>query len=426
MDFYASSLIIVTGDHGEGLGEHGEAEHGYFIYHSTTKVPLIVKPPGRQDARTITETVGLVDLVPTVLEYVGLPVAPAIHGINLSPLISEELSEREERYIYSESMTATKYGCSSLLGLETDHWKYVQTSRPELYEVTADPAEKENLVEQHPHQARSLQERLRAVLQENLHAGGDEGRMSLDADSLERLRQLGYTGGPVVESFEFDTDKRDPKDLIQLYPHFMRLDLLVDTRQYAKARKLCARILGQVPDIAYVHGKLGRMAIEQGRLDEAITHFREALRLKPEAALWHNNLGVLLVRTGRLDEAVSHFNEALRLALDASAATSDLDRTLTQQGLADSPVFRAYVNLGATFLKQGKYVEALDACRAAVRTDPTDAGSHHLLGVALQKLKRTSEAVEAYEEAVRLDPEHTAARRALEAASARETQVPTP
>ena len=127
---------------------------------------------------------------------------------------------------------------------------------------------------------------------------------------------------------------------------------------------------------------------------------------------------ILPLRLSRLTPAVGTAAGALRSVLGTAGDTNDLDRTLTQQGLVDSPVFRSYANLGAAFLEQGKYAKAVEAFRAAVRTNPTDANTHFQLGVALQTLGRTNEAVAAYKEAVRLDPNHASARRALQAASA--------
>lgn len=413
LGLYDSSSIIITGDHGESFGEHNESEHGYFIYHTTTKVPLIFKAPDVSVGRRVSEKVAIVDIVPTVLAQMGLPIPDRLQGKNLAPYLSGATPATQERYIYTESMTATRYGCSSLLGLETDHWKYIQSTRPELYDLSHDPAELRNVVDQHPQRAGILREQLRAILEETLRAG--DSHLALDQESLERLRQLGYTGGPVVENFEFTTDQQDPKDFIDIYLDLERLDLLVDNKNYAKARKLCRQILSDRPDVAYVHGKLGRMAVEQGRGEKAIAHFRKALSFNPNSALWHNNLGALLVRKGQLDEAASHFTEALRHGLAVTGDAASIDRTLSHQGGADASVFKAYMNLGSTWLRQEKPAEALGMFRGAVKAKPNDADGHYLLGLALRNLNRREEALESLQRAIQLNPEHQAATRALAA-----------
>ena len=414
LGLYDSSLIVIAGDHGESLGEHGEIDHGYFIYHSTTKVPLIVKPPGGREAGRIDTTVSLIDIVPTLLGQVGLPVPPDVQGVDLSPFLTGASIGGEQRYIYSESMNATKYGCSSLLGIETDRWKYIQTTHPELFDLAVDSGETNNLALQQPQRARILQERLRSIIQDVLRPPNAESNLAMDPKSLERLRQLGYTGGAVVESFEFETDKEDPKDFLDLFIKLKSLDQSVDLRDYSAARRICAEILAERPDIAYVHGKLARMAVEQGRPDQAIAHFRKALTLNRDTAVWHNNLGVLLVRKGQLDEAMSHFEAALRIGLGGDGDAGDLDGRLARQGLIDSPVFNAYANIGGVLLEQGNFAGAVEAFRQAVRSAPRNANGHCQLGVALSNLGRLDEAVQTYREALRLDPNHVRARRGLD------------
>ncbi len=420
LGLYDSSLIVVVGDHGESLGEHGEIDHGYFIYHSTTKVPLIVKLPGSREAGRIDTTVSLIDIVPTLLGQVGLSIPPDVQGVDLSALLTGGSIGGEERYIYSESMNATKYGCSSLLGIETGRWKYIQTTEPELYDLAADPGETNNLARQQPRRVRGFKERLRSIIEDTLRPPEAESKLAMDPRSLERLRQLGYTGGAAVESFEFETDKEDPKGFLDLFIKLKSLDHAVDRHDHASARRICGEILAKRPDIAYVHGKLARMAVEQGRPDQAIRHFLDALALDSDSAVWHNNLGVLLVRQGHLDEAMSHFEAALRLGLGGNGDADDLDGRFARQGLIDSPLFNAYVNIGSVLLRQGGFAGAVDAFRQAVSSDPGNANGHCQLGVALYNLGLVVEAVEAYREALRLDPNHVRARRGLDGALAQE------
>ncbi len=457
LGLYDSSLVIIAGDHGESLGEHGEELHGYFIYHSTTKVPLIVKLPAGQDSATVLrtttvdETVSLIDIVPTILGQVGLPIPPDVQGRDLVPLALNkddgpadgdnpadgDQGRDEGRYIYSESMMATAYGCSSLLGVEAGRWKYIQTTRPELYDLVADPGETNNLAKQRPQEARRLQQRLRTILQETLRPtvgpadgnypadGKNEAALDMDSETLERLRQLGYTGGPAptkghsVEHFEFETQRQDPKDFIGAFRKILSLHHYVKRKDYAKVQELCAENLAEQPDVAYFHGKCARAAANDGRLREAGHHFREALRLDPDSPVWHNDLGALLILEGRLDEALVLFEKALRLVMGDTVAvsgadeTANVDRTLTRPRLIASPFFNAHLNMGGVYLRQGKFAEAVEASRQAVQAKPDHAGAHSQLGDALRKLGRLDEAAEAYREALRLAPNHAKARRQL-------------
>lgn len=414
LGLYESSVIIVTGDHGEAFGEHGEIEHGYYIYGTTTRVPLIMKTPGSRAGRTVEAKVSLIDIVPTILAQLGAAIPGHIQGHDLTPLLVDENPKLDPRYVYSESLTATKYGCSSLLGLENDRWKYIQTTRPELYDLSVDPGQTKNVAGQYPRQVGVLRERLRSMLADSLRAVDGGNRMAMDAESLERLRQLGYTGGAVVEEFEFTVDQQDPKDFIDVYLRLEHLDFLVEKKKYGQVRKLCSEILAQRPDLAYVHGKLGRISIEQGRTDEAINHFREALSLNADSALWHNNLGSLLVSRGELDAAVEHFRAALRLGLAVEGDALSVDRTLVHQGLAESPVFQTSMNLGSTLMRMNENEQALEYFRQAVDTRPNNPDGHYLLGIALQRLGRNQEAAESLRSAIRLDPNHSGATRALQ------------
>jgi len=426
MGLYDSSLIIITGDHGEGLGDHGELRHGYFIYHATTKVPLIMKPPGQNRARRIDDTVSLVDIVPTVLANVGLPAPLELQGKDLSGFFAENTDVGEERYAYSESMTATKYGCSSLLGVQTDRWKYIQTTKPELYDLKMDPDEEHNLVEKHPERARGFQERLRQILEEHLRAGSDQSKVDMDPEALEKLRALGYTGGAVVETFDFDTGKEDPKEFLEIFEMIEGIHYHPGGEEGLQARELCEKILEIRPDIAHVHELLSEIVFREGDRDDAMYHMFEAVKLRPDSAGAVNSLGILLASTGRVDEAIERFEEALQLAQDEAADTGDLDRILTRRIRANPVIPSAYLNLGSAYLKQGKAGEAVEAYRKSIQANPDNAHAHYRLAKGLAKLGRMDEAIESYREALRLDPDHAQARRALNAALGGEAASVTP
>ena len=135
---YESSLIIVTGDHGEMLGEHGETTHMYFIYQSAMKVPLVVKLPRSNTAHSIDDLASIIDIVPTVCELLDIDPPAGIQGKSLVPYFSHQPPRSEDRVLYCESLFPTKYKANSLLGLISKRWKYIQTTRPELYDLWAE------------------------------------------------------------------------------------------------------------------------------------------------------------------------------------------------------------------------------------------------------------------------------------------------
>ncbi|MHC5018472.1 MAG: sulfatase [Planctomycetota bacterium] len=134
LGLYDSTLLIITGDHGEGLGDHVELAHSYYIYQESIHVPLIIKLPGQHKAKTVKDVAGLVDITPTVCSLLNLGLPEPIDGKDLSPYLWRETPESEDRYIYSESLIATKYNASPLLAVTGNRFKYIQTARPELYD----------------------------------------------------------------------------------------------------------------------------------------------------------------------------------------------------------------------------------------------------------------------------------------------------
>ena len=130
LGLYDSSLIVLTGDHGEMLGEHGEQEHTYFIYESAIKVPLLFKLPGRSRPRRISDIAGLIDIAPTICGLLNID-TDHMQGRDLSGKLFGKSDSRNMEY-YSESITPTRYGACALLGVISDNWKYIQSTRPEL------------------------------------------------------------------------------------------------------------------------------------------------------------------------------------------------------------------------------------------------------------------------------------------------------
>jgi arylsulfatase A-like enzyme len=182
------TIVIVAGDHGESLGEHGERDHGILIYENVVRVPLIVRIPGAAPGR-IHSVVRLIDVMPTVLELLRLPI-PRIDGVSLMELMS---GGGEEREAYSESEYPRRLGWSPLRALRDGRFKVIDAPRPELYDLQDDPYEERNLYHERRRTAEALMRRLRVV------AAGSSGSPSQAAPSemvsdevRDRLAALGY------------------------------------------------------------------------------------------------------------------------------------------------------------------------------------------------------------------------------------------
>lgn len=425
MGLYDSTLIIITADHGEGLGDHSEDSHGFFIYHSTTKVPLIVKAPGRRKASTIDEPVALIDIVPTVLGHLGIPVSPGVHGEDLSRYLVGKTRPLKERYIYTESLVPTKYGCSPLFGLETAGQKYIESLRPELYDLISDPGETVNIVKEYPQRASALRQRLRDLIAEQLRTQEGDASLALGSESIRQLESLGYVGGPVRETFQFETGNEDPKDFVQIFEKLMVMTGHFYSGEYDRVRRLCNEIIAIRPDMSAAHLYLGKVT-PPDRPRKKAHHYSEALRLDPRSADAHFALGNMRARQGRFDEAAWHFREAARLAAHGDGEDQNLRRALDRIGKVDPMLFNAHFHLADTLKVQQKVDEAIEAYRAALRLEPLSmapeelanikAAGHFRIGDLLYMKGSYDEAIRSYQTGLRLRPDSVPAQRALQRA----------
>ncbi|KKM19865.1 hypothetical protein LCGC14_1651290 [marine sediment metagenome] len=322
LDMYESSLIIVTGDHGEMLGEHGETTHMFFIYQSAMKVPLVYKLPGSSAADKIDDLASIIDIVPTVCDLLDIDPPAGIQGKNLAPYFSNKPPQPEDRYLYCESLFPTKYDLNSLLGLASKQWKYIQTTRPELYDLEEDPGEQTNLVEAQPRRARILKNRLAQILEQTVRQGEGQEDTPLDAESLRHLRSLGYVGGSSVkEDFSFDQSKKDPKDLIGFHNEFTKLirmaeqNQLVGQNRLADAQAVVERLLKQHPEFYKLYELATFIALKRKDYERAIRYGEKALTLKPGRFQLHFDLGKAYARIKQYEAAAKQFELALTFTL---------------------------------------------------------------------------------------------------------------
>ncbi|MBC8206186.1 MAG: sulfatase-like hydrolase/transferase [Kiritimatiellaeota bacterium] len=273
LDLYDSTLLIITGDHGEMLGEHGEEEHSYFIYESAIRVPLIIKLPGQKEGITVSDPVGLIDIVPTICSLLKIDPPAGIQGQDLSPLLMGEVPDAYDRFIYSESLGPVRIGVSSLMAISTDRWKYIQAPRPELYDLDADPGEEHNIVKQEPQRARILEDKLKEVLEQSVRTDPDS-KIDLDPESIRRLESLGYIAGKAEGEIVFDGTKDDPKDFIHVFEQFNKALNLRDAGEYGKAEAILLDLIPERPDFQEIYVKLGDFAAIKGNYTQAVLYYR--------------------------------------------------------------------------------------------------------------------------------------------------------
>jgi arylsulfatase A-like enzyme/Tfp pilus assembly protein PilF len=333
LGLYESCLLVITGDHGEMLGEHKELTHGYFIYQGALKVPLIVKLPGRHEGRKIDSLVGLVDIVPTICGLLNIDAPAEIHGEDLSGCLRGGKLLSQDREFYCESMYPTRYKGNSLLGLVSEQWKYIQTTRPEMYDLFGDPGEFTNVFEREPHRARIFQDRLRQILESTVAKRKPGSKMQLDEEAIRRLESLGYiAGGSASEEFDFDQTKDDPKDLIGFHlEHGQIANLLLD-KKYKEAQAVCEKLLADRPGIARIYIRMGDIAVDMKDQNAAVGYYKKAIELEPDGADAYRGLGTVLMQQGKDNEAVEQYNKSLSIRPNQPVVLDNLARLYHRQG----------------------------------------------------------------------------------------------
>ncbi len=379
LDMYESSLIIVTADHGEMLGEHAETTHMYFIYQSAMKVPMIYKLPGSNGSQRIDDLASIIDIVPTVCDLVDIDPPAPIQGKNLAGYFSNTPPESEDRHLYCESLYPTKYEANSLLGLIGKRWKYIQTNRPELYDLQKDPGEQTNLVDAEPHRARILKDRLAQILKQTVRQEKAREEASLDAESLKHLRSLGYVAGTnVKEDFSFDQSKDDPKDLIGFHNEYRKVGLLVEQNKIADIRALGERLLKQRPEFYELYDLLLGSTLKQKDYESAIRYGEKAIALKP-GRFMHFFLGMAYLHSQKNEAAARQFElalESIRNGQTVSAAENAQVRN----------------RLGLLRARQKKFNLAVVQFKESIKLNPKQP--HILNAFALALLLRPNRAPE--------------------------------
>lgn len=427
------TLVILTGDHGESLGEHGEMTHGLFAYEATLHVPLILYQPRLVTASVVATPVRHVDILPTILDAIGTPPPGPLDGRSLLPLAAG--SAPAPTVTYFESLSASiNRGWAPLRGVVRGSLKYIDLPIPELYDLAADPAEAHDLSTARPAEARELQALLNGLRAAD--GGAAPGRER--SDTREQLRSLGYVTGTATPKARY-TEADDPKRLIaidreieEVVSRYQRGDLpgaiglgqrvaqerpdmplsLVhlaflynEAGDHARATAAIRRALALNPAAMDVAALAGAYLTEAGRAGDAVSLLKPYVDLAQPDVDVVNAYGVALATMGRRREALDAFGRARRidagsgLAL-ANAATvylmeGDRDRAAAafREALGVDPTLaRAYNGLGVIAAEQGDFTAAVDAWQHAAALDPHDYQALYNLGDVMLRLGRPGDA----------------------------------
>ena len=427
-----NTLVVVTADHGEGLGEHDELTHAYAIYDATQHVPLVMRGPGLPQGVVVEEIARTADLMPTLMDWLGLPELRDIDGESLAPLWRGEPSP--PRTAYLESL-ATRYdhGWSPLFGLRTRDHLYIRSPEAELYAQAEDPAQTKNRLRNPREEDESLAKAFESELDRRLSDQHTAAHEALDAASLAQLQALGYA----IESAPAESNGLDPKigrKSLALYHEGNDLYLR------GQAEEAAARFEAML-EISPASGEgwvsLGAARLDLGELEAAEAATREAIERMPEkSGVWLQQ-GVIAMAMGDPAEAKRAFRAALdrdpgspgaqlrllRLMIIEGdlAAALEFDHALADRAPTDEVLLRRVADLWEA---TGQPEVALAAYHRVLEIAPESPRDHMHLAIALIRLGRRVEAQEHIERAgeVVLQPK---AQRALQAAYLEAGQDPT-
>jgi arylsulfatase A-like enzyme/Tfp pilus assembly protein PilF len=441
-----STIVAVAGDHGEGLGEHGEDTHGMLAYDTTLRVPLVMAGPSLS-ARVVGAPVSLADVAPALRRLAGLPPAAETGGVDLLGTLARE------RDVYAETQYPRTAGWHPLAVLAGERWKLVLSSETELYDLNADPAERQNVAAANAGVVQGMTARV-ATLQASARPVA-----TVSADARERLRALGYvSGAPAARP---DPSAPNPAKVIDAWTTFEQALFQINSGRPRDALAVLNTLATRFQDAPVFQMTYGRALKDAGRAADAVAVYRRAVTRIQDASLYHdlavaaraagytaealraeqaslaldgnnpealNGQGLLHAEAGRAKEAVASFAEAARL--DPSNASywtnlgnahrelSDLAQAETayKRALDADPTYADAANgLGVVFVQSGKPADAIPWFERAVQQSPEFYEARLNLGIALQESGQRDRAAAVYREILAKAPARFARERAAAA-----------
>jgi choline-sulfatase len=408
------TIVIVTADHGESLGEHGEATHAVFVYDATVRVPLIVRFPSRfPTGRVYAGPVRHIDVTPTLLALLGLPGGQETQGVDLTapwqgtapaPALTQ----------YSESLLSELgFGMAPLHAIRKDGFKWIRAPRPELYDLAADPRELSNRYAAGDAHAAALDAELERIMQTTRPHPQQDNPMG--RETVEMLQSLGYLAPGAVRH---SMGGIDPKDGIQIYNQLEEARHQAQRRHWPAAEAIVRQILATLPNHVAARNVLGLALVRQRKYVEARAAYTQSLATDASQYRIHANLGSLSLLEQHLDEADRSFARALELNPRFTEAMLNRGLIASLRGdqagaeawyrRADAvdPNFPATARrLGDLYYEQGQYREALASYDHALKLSPRLFPALVQAGNSARHLGDAPRAAASFEQAAGLRPD---------------------
>ena len=415
---YDGTVVILLSDHGESLGEHGEKEHGFFVYNSTVHVPLVVKPAGaRASKRRVGLPVETIDVAPTILVAAGVRDALIAKQLQGKSLLGWLDGGNRRRVAYSETYYPfSSFGWSPLQSVQSGDFHYIEAPEPELYDLRSDAAQANNLA--------GKQAAMTSVLKRSLaelrsrYASAEPARAATDPDTAERLRALGYVAAhSPVPAEKLHQPLADPKHKLPQFNAILEATDLLKAGQVERGSALLREVQKQEPQMYLIPFLLGEAALRQQQWKQAAAELEKALQLNANFDQAMTALARALHALGDAAGAKRWLDRALEvnpqnyrawyqiawmaMRADPAAAQAALEKTLALQ-----PNFAlARRDLGLLYLRREEYGKAAAELEKAAQLGLGEAPLHNFLGIAYSRTNRLHEAVASYRKALEKDPQ---------------------
>jgi arylsulfatase A-like enzyme/tetratricopeptide (TPR) repeat protein len=417
-----NTLIVLTGDHGEALGEHGEATHGYFAYNSTLWVPLIIVGPGIKPGH-VNDYVCHIDLFPTICDFLRIKKPSHLQGVSLLPLMKGK--KLKKRAIYFESLVSfLSRGWAPLYGYIEEGKKYIESPLPEYYDLEDDFLEQNNLVKKID--LKTHKQKMQGLLDELTFQGKTQNPKIFDRETREKLRSLGYISSPEIRTSETNRPEDDLKTLLPFQQKKDAAATMAENNRVAEAVKLLSDIIQERKDFADAYIDLSRIYESQGLEQDALAILETGQENNPENYGIIVSYGFLMVKLGQLDRGIEFLHKALeKVDTDpdvwthlgiAYTAKRDYQTALEHYEKAlslDKTDALIYNNMGflyySIYLQTGKMEDnnrALECYQKAIEIDPLLASAYNGLGGAYKAQGQIDRAIEAWEKSLELDPDY--------------------